>query len=71
MAGYEIYRDGVLVNTIYGPATSYTDAGLPQPTTYSYQVAAFDAAGNVSPDSATATATTAATPGGPAILAPA
>jgi chitodextrinase len=43
-----------------GPAvmTSFTDAGLPGGTTFSYRVRATDAAGNQSPDSNTAVATT-------------
>src|SRR5204862_5452253 len=41
--------------------TSYADTGLSSATTYSYTVAARDAAGNVSPDSSIASATTADT----------
>jgi hypothetical protein len=42
--------------------TSYTDSGLAPATTYSYNVTAFDAAGNQSPQSAPASATTLTTP---------
>ncbi len=55
VAGYRVYRGGALV----GATTSlaYNDAGLAPATTYSYEVIAFDAAGNVSP-AAAASATT-------------
>jgi chitodextrinase len=46
VSGYRIYRDGSLVGTATG--TSYTDTGLSAATTYSYRVAAYDAAGNAS-----------------------
>ncbi len=42
VAGYYLYRNGVRVATVTG--SSYTDTGLTAATTYSYQVAAFDAA---------------------------
>jgi unsaturated chondroitin disaccharide hydrolase len=63
VAGYRVYRDGgaapiALVTT----GTSHVDGGLLPATTYSYRVAAFDAAGNQSPLSAPASATTLATP---------
>ena len=48
------------------PSTSYSDSGLAASTTYSYTVAAYDAAGNVSDQSTAASATTpAATSTGP------
>ena len=55
--GYSIYRDGVLVTTTVN--TTYQDAGLAPSTNYSYTVAAFDAAGNLSAQSAEANAITA------------
>jgi len=58
VAGYRIFRGGVQIGTTTG--TSYTDSGLAAGTTYSYTVAAFDAAGNQSTQSAAAGATTAA-----------
>ena len=54
-AGYLLYRDGTEVYS--GTLTSYTDADLTNGTPYSYQVAAFDSAGNVSAISAAVTAT--------------
>src|SRR5204862_429494 len=56
VTGYIVRRNGVQVAT---PATtSYADTGLSAATTYSYTVAARDAAGNISPNSATASVTT-------------
>lgn len=45
VAGYYVYRNGTMVTTIVG--TSFSDSGL-SPAGYSYAVAAYDAAGNVS-----------------------
>jgi chitodextrinase len=56
IAGYKIYRDGVQIATT--TATSYPNGGLTQSTTYTYQVSAFDAAGNDSPLSTAITVTT-------------
>src|SRR6266516_5417081 len=59
VTAYIVRRNGVQVAT---PATtSYTDTGL-SVGTYSYTVAARDAAGNISPNSATASVTTGNTP---------
>jgi hypothetical protein len=63
VAGYKVYRNGALVTTVTS-GSSYVDSGLAPATTYSYTVCAFDAAGNVSPQSAPASATT---PGPPVI----
>jgi chitodextrinase len=52
---YRVFRDGVQVGT--ATTTSYTDTGLTAGTTYSYTVAAADAAGNVSAQSEPAEAT--------------
>ncbi len=60
VTGYIVRRNGVQVAT---PATtSFADTGLSAATTYSYTVAARDAAGNISPNSATASVTTGNTP---------
>ncbi len=70
--GYYVYRNGVQVASL--AAGTYSNTGLAAATTYSYTVAAYDAAGNVSPQSSTAGATTfaAQTPyGGTPIALPA
>ena len=56
VAGYKVFRNGTQVAT--STTAAYADAGLAASTTYSYYVSAFDAAGNVSAQSNTATATT-------------
>ncbi len=56
VTGYDVYRGGVLAGTTTG--TTFTDTGLSPSTAYTYTVKAFDAAGNLSPASAPATATT-------------
>ncbi|HSX35978.1 MAG TPA: fibronectin type III domain-containing protein [Patescibacteria group bacterium] len=58
VTGYKIYRNGggAPIATITG--TTYTDSGLADITTYSYTVAAFDAAGNASAPSDIASVTT-------------
>jgi chitodextrinase len=60
VTGYRVYRDGVLRTTTTG--ITFTDTGLTASTTYAYTVRAYDAAGNVSTDSAVASATTPAPP---------
>ncbi|MHA6757199.1 RICIN domain-containing protein [Streptacidiphilus sp. PAMC 29251] len=62
VTGYNVYRGGAQVGTATG--TSYTDSGLSASTAYSYTVKAFDAAGNLSAASNTATVTTSASGGG-------
>ncbi len=59
VTGYRVYRNGVQIGTT--PATSYSDSGLSASTAYSYTVAAYDAAGNVSAQSGSVSATTLAT----------
>jgi Protein of unknown function (DUF4038)/Putative collagen-binding domain of a collagenase/Fibronectin type III domain len=53
---YRIYRNGQQVAT--SASTSYLDGGLTTATEYSYAVTAYDEAGNVSAQSATASAAT-------------
>ena len=59
VAGYQVFRNGSQIAAT--SATSYADFGLSPSTTYSYTVAAYDAAGNVSGHSNVASATTAGT----------
>jgi len=56
VSGYAIFRNGAQVGTSTVP--SYVDRGLAPTTTYAYAVAAYDAAGNGSAQSAQVTATT-------------
>src|SRR3989441_8812 len=56
VAGYTISRGGSQIATT--SLTSYSDTGLSPATAYVYQVSAFDAAGNVSAQSAPASAVT-------------
>ena len=60
VTGYIVRRNGVQIAT--SATTSFADTGLSAATTYSYTVAARDAAGNVSPDSTSASVTTAIAP---------
>ena len=57
VTGYRIYRSGTQIATVTS-GTSYSNTGLTANTTYSYTVAAYDAAGNVSAQSTSASATT-------------
>ena len=57
VTGYIVRRNGVQIAT--PAATSYADTGLSAATTYSYTVAARDAAGNISPNSTSVSVTTA------------
>ncbi len=56
VTGYRIYRGGVQIAT--SATNAYSNTGLTASTAYSYTVAAYDAAGNVSAQSAAASATT-------------
>ncbi len=60
VSGYRVYRGGVQIATT--SATSFPNTGLSPSTTYTYAVAAFDAAGNLSAQSSPASATTPAAP---------
>lgn len=60
VAGYQISRDGAVVG--FSPTTQFHDTGLHEKTSYSYTVVAVDAAGNTSPASDPASATTPAAP---------
>ena len=56
VVSYKVYRDGQEIGT--STTTVFTDTGLTPLTTYSYKVVAVDAAGNISPKSTAASATT-------------
>lgn len=58
VTGYKIYRNGIVVGS--SASTTFADTGLLPQTAYSYTVAAFDATGNLSSQSGSVTATTAA-----------
>jgi len=62
VTGYNVYRGGVKIGT--APSTSFQDGGLNASTNYTYNVSAFDAAGNTSAQSAGASATTQAASSG-------
>jgi len=57
VTGYRVYRAGTLLATL-GAVSAYQNTGLAASTSYSYTVQAFDAAGNASAQSASASATT-------------
>src|SRR5438477_2862177 len=57
VTAYIVRRNGVQVATL--ATTSFADTGLSAATTYSYTVAARDAAGNTSPDSTSVSITSA------------
>ncbi len=61
VTGYEIFRNGTLLPPV-GAVTTFVDTTVAPSTAYTYQVRAFDAAGNRSGLSASATATTPAAP---------
>jgi len=63
LAGYLVYRNGVFIAP--ASSTAYSDTGLSASTGYQYQVAAIDAAGNVSTLSTLITVTTQANAGPP------
>jgi chitodextrinase len=56
VTGYKVYKNGALIGTT--TTASYLDTGLAASTSYIYNVAAYDAAGNVSAQSASLSATT-------------
>ncbi len=56
-ARYEVYRDGVLLGEVDAPATAFVDQTVGAVTTYTYEVAAVNAAGLVSPRTALAVTT--------------
>ena len=67
VVGYDVFRNGVLIGTSSGP--SFSDVGLSPSTGYSYTVDAYDSQGNISADSASASATTPADTTSPTVPA--
>jgi hypothetical protein len=61
VAAYNVYRNGILIGTVNTPL-AFADLGLASSTSYSYTLAAFDAVGNLSPQSAPFVVTTFAYP---------
>jgi Calcineurin-like phosphoesterase len=61
VAGYTLYRDGVVLATLDGPTPSYIDTSARLGTTYTYNLQAFDLANNGSVSSESVTATTSST----------
>jgi fibronectin type 3 domain-containing protein len=58
VTGYKVFRDGGATEVATVSTTSFSDTGLAVNSTHSYRVVAFDAAGNQSANSNTASATT-------------
>jgi subtilisin family serine protease/chitodextrinase len=56
VTGYKLYRNGSLLSSV--TSTSYTDSSVVAGTSYSYAVSAYDAAGNASAQSTSASVTT-------------
>jgi len=65
VAGYRVFRNGSQIAQI--GVASYSDTGLASGTTYSYTVAAYDAAGNVSAQSPLVSVTTSADTAAPSV----
>lgn len=62
VAGYDVYQNGVKINTSVVTTTIYTVTGLIANTTYQFYVNARDAAGNISSNSNVINVTTTAAP---------
>lgn len=62
IAGYNVYRDNVLVKQTYGMDSAFSDMQLDSGKSYAYTVSARDAAGNESPQSAAALVSTPTAP---------
>lgn len=58
VTGYEVLRNGALIATLASTARSYPASGLAASTAYTFNVRAFDAAGNRSVNSNTVSVTT-------------
>jgi hypothetical protein len=62
VAGYTLFRNGIVITTLSGTSLSYSDPFVSPATTYSYSIDAFDQAGNHSALSAPVLATTPSVP---------
>jgi hypothetical protein len=62
VTGYTIYRNGAVLTTVSGSTVTFSDATASPSTSYTYNVDAFDAAGNHSAQSSPASVTTPAMP---------
>ncbi|GAB1690332.1 fibronectin type III domain-containing protein [Krasilnikovia sp. M28-CT-15] len=69
VAAYELRRDGVAVADLPGTATSYTDTGLRNGTTYQYTLIAINANQAAGPASSPAAVVPAPAPPAPSVLA--
>ena len=58
LQGYDVYRDAQFLMQVRAPFASFSDGNLAEAQSYSYQVAAFDGAGNRSARSSARSATT-------------
>jgi chitodextrinase len=67
VSGYKVYRNGTQIAT--SQATNYTDTGLTPGTSYSYTVAAYDAANNTSAQSTASSFSTLADTTAPSVPA--
>ena len=56
VTAYDVYRDGIMVNSVPGDSLTYQDTQIAPSTSYDYTVIARDAADNPSPASTPATA---------------
>jgi hypothetical protein len=70
LKGYDVYRNGNMWTQVMAPSVAVIDGGRSASTTYSYQVAAFDTAGNRSARTGSVSAPTPACPTstGPAVI---
>ncbi|MEO6711933.1 MAG: fibronectin type III domain-containing protein, partial [Mycobacteriales bacterium] len=69
VVAYDLFRDAEPLDTVIASSTSYSDSSADPATRYSYTIKARDLAGNTSPASNPASATTPATvPGAPTSL---
>ncbi|MDO8603872.1 MAG: fibronectin type III domain-containing protein [bacterium] len=64
IAGYKIWKDGAILAVTTGTGTTYLAPSLTPSTTYSFEVSAYDAAGNNTPKSTALSVTTSAGGGG-------